>query len=127
MKCNFFLFCDAANATRENKQNLLGVFSNIFAKAAPMIHPTMAIAYEISEVPMVVQSTLQLTITSENGSEVFRTQQVIPSQQVAQPQSIGGVFGINGLQLPTFGRYTAMLHLNGDEVARNEFTVTQIQ
>lgn len=86
----------------------------------------MAVAYEILDVPIITQSTLQLVISADSsGVEVFRAEQIIPTQQASVPQSIGGVFGINGLVLPVFGKYTAVIALNGEEIARNQLSVTQ--
>ncbi|MCM8534668.1 MAG: hypothetical protein NE334_01890 [Lentisphaeraceae bacterium] len=115
MKVEVFSLCDAAT-DQSGKLNILGCFDLICSTAAPVKHPTCAIALRIrfskfEEGP----HSVKITFTNDDGKSIvppmtgdFRIQMAPDAVSFAQNL----VFNMHGLQFPNFGDYSINLHID---------------
>lgn len=122
----FFLFCDAAAITQENKLIAHGIFENLGAKQFPVVHPAMAVVFRI-EGPEVV-----------NGAElVFRIRNVMAEKDIVDVKlplnmahsnnSFQGVLNLVAVHLENAGTYQGILLLNGKQIGVSRLSVSQIK
>ena len=111
---NFFLFCDAAAVTQENKMVAHGIFENLSAQQFPVVHPALAVVFRI-EGPDVL-----------NGAELnFRLKNVMAEKNIVDvkfplnmqvPNNIfQGVLNVVAIQIDNAGVYQGELLLNGKQ------------
>lgn len=125
MKCNFFLFCDAAAATRENKQILHGIFSTINSVAVPATHPMMAVAYELQAVDTTYGADIHFILKEKSTGKIISDVTAKIPSQVTMP-SIGGSFNLANIRMDNFGEYEGELFVNDSLVASNSFQLVKI-
>ena len=122
---SFFLFCDAAAISQENKLIIHGVIENVNATQFPAVHPSMAAVFRIEGPDVVSGAELNLRLRN-----VMNEKDVIDSKfplNLQVPNNIfQGVVNILATQFENSGLYKASLLLNGKEIATTKLTVAQI-
>lgn len=122
----FFLFCDAAAITQDNKIIAHGIFENLSAKQFPVVHPSMAVVFRI-EGPEVVQGA-ELTFRLRNVmAEKDLVDVKLPLNISHGNNSFQGVLNLVAIQLENAGVYQGSLLLNGKQVSVSKLSATQIK
>lgn len=122
----FFLFCDAAAVTQENKMVIHGTFDNLSAQQFPVVHPTMAVVFSIEGQEVVTGA--ELTFRLRN---VKKEKDVIDSKLPLNLQitnfSFQGVLNIVASQFENPGLYQGILLLNGKQIAVTKLNVIELK
>lgn len=122
---NFFLFCDAAAMTRENKMIIHGTFDNIASNQFPVIHPSMTAVFRI-EGPNVVDGA-ELTFRLKNVmAEEDVINQKFPLKLDIANNSFQGIFNIVATQFANPGMYQGILMLDGKQIAATKLNIIKI-
>ncbi|MGR3320223.1 MAG: DUF6941 family protein [Candidatus Anammoxibacter sp.] len=116
MKIEIFTLCDAATNS-DGKLNILGSFSHIFGKEAPITHPLCALAIKL-RFEKIEQGSKRLRISFVNadGKPVIPTLEqtftvnVHPNESTA---NVNLVLLIQQLKLENFGDYSIDLAIDG--------------
>lgn len=125
MKVNFLLFCDAAAITDNAKLILHGVFAQINAVKLPALHPSVAVAFQLEKANLNVGDELRFTLEDLSDHEkIFDN--VITIKEKVENKNIGQIINLVGVPLKNFGEHLGTLFLNGQEIAKSSFEVTQI-
>jgi hypothetical protein len=122
----FFLFCDAAAITQDNKLIAHGIFDNLGAKQFPVVHPSMAAIFRI-EGPEVVDGA-ELTFRLRNVmAEKDLVDAKLPLSMTHANNSFQGVVNLVALQLENAGEYHGILLMNGKQIAVSKLIVGQVK
>jgi len=117
MNLSYFVTCDAAAMTKENKMVLHGIFDTIFAgqepsPEAPVGHPSMAVAFEVVGLPAGKAVTAVLELTHEAGGDpIFRNEGMLVGDGELGKHT--AIFSLNLMRFPRSGKYQIALAIDG--------------
>ena len=129
MNIEAFLLCDAATE-QQGKLNVLGAFSNIYAKKIPIIHPACAIAVRIrfEKIEQGAHSVI-IQIIDEDGNNISpKLEGNISVQARPHHESTGAnlILNIQRLKFEKYGQYRIDLAIDNKLEASLPFNVTEI-
>lgn len=120
MDLRVLLVADYANVTKEDKLNVMGIFTNITARKFPALHPEMWLIAMLSAAPSEYGQTRKVTIKLLNEDATAEVMNW--SQDITIPQGTGGrrveisqIVKLAGLVFPSAGVYQFCLLVDGDE------------
>ena len=122
----FFLFCDAAAITQDNKIIAHGIFENLSAKQFPVVHPSMAVVFRIDG-PEVMNGA-ELTFRIRNimaEKDVLNAK--LPLNMSRENNSFQGVINLVAVNLENPGEYQGILFLNEKQIGILKLNVGQIK
>jgi hypothetical protein len=133
LKVNFAHLCDYASVSREGKLSVMGIFANIFAKEAPIVHGAMHLAFEleIQRAELGRKNLIEIRLAAADGQPLLKVEaeiQVSPKIGVSVPSGtpirVPQVVAFNGVKLPQFGPYSFDIFVNGDHKQGVSFDLT---
>ena len=129
MKLELFTLCDAATADHSGKLNLLGAFDTLFARQAPLTHPSCAVALRMRFDPAEDGThSLELRFVDSDGKPLLQPMKA-PITIVASPDtrthSRNFIVNFQQLRLPAFGEYRIDLFFDGQAVSTHPLYAIQ--
>lgn len=122
VKLNHIILCDAIVDTG-GKVNLLGIFSNIFARTFPTCHPKFAIALNFTGDPL--EHMLALRIIDTSGNEVMPPP---PPLKFRCPEFGEASIGITveNLKINSPGFLTVQVLVDGQKIGEKDLIVSKM-
>ena len=118
MEVTIAVVADAANISRDDKLNLLGVFREIRSPGFPAQHPfmQMVLRFNAGADEFGEQRTLVIVLIDEDGSELGRREGRlrIPPADAGEHAVWDLIVPFANLSFPAAGRYAFRIMLNGD-------------
>lgn len=132
MHVQYVALCDQIILAQDGKPSLIGVFNDIQAAQLPITVPRMAFAARIMFTPDELGRNVkvEVAITDPNGVELGR-----PGGELTLPPAPTGVetiavdlpMQLDMFQIGVFGRFTFLLHIDGQPKAAVQLMVRQGQ
>jgi hypothetical protein len=118
MKINFLHVSDYALVDRTGKLSVMGIFQQIAVHQLPVVHPSLAVAFETRATGSEVGITtpLRLEIVDPDGRKLFQVEGELNNQGHPSPANVilaSHVVGINGLRFQTLGPHAVNIFLAG--------------
>ena len=130
MHVQYVALCDQVILSADGKPSLIGLFNDIQAPALPITVPRMAFAARIlfTTDEAATAHRIEVRITDPAGNELGR-----PGGEVSLPPMPPGLDALavdlplqfDLFEIAAFGRYTFLLHINGNPSAAVQLTVRQ--
>ena len=109
VKVPLAVLCDAANVSREGKLNILGVFSDLWARQFPCTHPslTLVVGLEATYTERG-EHTVDLRLVDADGGELLKLdgQVNVQSPRPGRPIFTQAILQLNNISFPKPGTYT---------------------
>ena len=123
------VLAEAANVSRENTLNILGIFGVIRASAFPARHPAAVLVIQLRARPSERGQPVRVTIRMMDEDKVLAEIEgefVIPSPEGSDDIRINQLFHLRMLVLPKAGEYAFHILVNGDEKATVPFRALEM-
>jgi hypothetical protein len=129
MEVALALLADAANATANNKLNVLGVFGNINPPMLPHRHPSMTLVlkFDADSVEGDTDKNIQIVLVDPDGRELNRLEiqgHVPPGRVPGAPIEMIMQVSMNGLKFERAGPHAFVVLVNGETKKRVPLNVT---
>ena len=131
MHLQYVVLCDQVIIANDNKPSLIGILNDLQTTAVPVNIPRLSFAARIL---FTADETgrphrVEVGITDPSGKEIGR-----PGGDISLPNVAGGVDSIavdlplqfDMLELPSIGRYTFLLHIDGTALGAAQLNVRQV-
>jgi hypothetical protein len=131
MHLQYVVLCDQVIIANDGKPSLIGILNDLQTSAVPVNVPRLAFAARIlfttDETGM--SHRVEVAITDPSGKEIGR-----PGGDITLPDSPTGVDSIavdlplqfDLLELTSVGRYTFLLHIDGEALGAAQLNVRQV-
>ena len=127
MEIKQIILADYANVSREGKLNVLGIFSNISARAFPVVHPQMVliINWEAGKTEAGKAKKLEIQLVDDDGKLVMGVggEVLIPDGRAGHVTKGHYLVPIMGLRFDKAGEFAFHVSVNGDEKGSAELEV----
>ncbi len=130
MELRIAALADYASLSSDQKLNIMGVFSTLFAPAAPVTHPQIYLVFQIDfDSAEAGQKDIKIVIQDDDGHEIVRMGGpiVIGRPQPGRTATYSQVVQFTGVTFPHFGTYEFSILINDRVEGQVPLTVTQIQ
>ena len=131
MHVQYVALCDQVILGNDGRPSLIGVFNDLSAPALPVTIPRLAFAARIMFTADETGRSRQLEVIvrDPSGAEIGR-----PSGELALPAAPRGTDSLavdipiqfDLFEVASFGRYTFLLHLDGQATAAVQLSVRQV-
>lgn len=124
----FLLFAQAINFSTDRRLNIMGEFTFLDAPKVPSLLPALNVAFRLTGLPdsMARERVVVVRVHAPDGSELVRNEATIDAElpevlerakrEDLQAQ-ITSSLSFLGLVIPTYGRYSVHLDVDGAEIA----------
>ncbi len=126
MQIRIAVLADYASISLGDKLNVLGIFSNIFARSEPVVHSQMQLVMQFEFDPSEAgKKDVRVVLTDEGGQELLQMggSIVVPRVPPGQSSTVNQIIVLNNTNLPHFGRYEFRATVNGRLEATIPLTV----
>ena len=117
MNVRIAVLADFASITNDNKLNILGVFTDLFATKVPAVHPQMQLVTVLEfDSTEAGDKDLKLVLVDEDGREVFSISGILRVERGSAGRQVitHQIFNFNNLTFPKYGEYEFVILINGD-------------
>jgi hypothetical protein len=114
LKADYFLLCDYAMLSQNNKLSIIGIFDRVFAAKLPAQHQKMVIVVTITGKPYS-KHELQIIVKNPFDSEVLPTGPARISVMVGENGKANIIFELLNVVLKDYGAYKIQL-MDGDTI-----------
>jgi len=131
MHLQYVVLCDQVIIANDGKPSLIGIINDLQSTAIPVNVPRIAFA---SRILFTADETgrdhrVEVAITDPSGKEIGR-----PGGDISLPRVADGVDSIavdlplqfDMMELTSTGRYTFLLHIDGDPLGAAQLNVRQV-
>jgi hypothetical protein len=128
---SYLLVADYANITREDKLNVMGIFSNINAHHFPAIHPEMYLVAQLTAGPFEYGRDCEITVKliDEDATQDlinFKVSGVVPSGERGQKVKLNHFLRLVNIRFPRPGTYEFCILVDNDTKGSLPIEVNQI-
>lgn len=127
METKIAVLADYANVTKEDKLNLLGLFTKINAPALPWVHPQMqlVVVFEAGPPEWETRKQIEIKLLDADGAEkwALRGEQKLPKGEAGRPVTLNLILALNNLRFETAGDYSFAVLVAGETKATVPFQV----
>ncbi|MBI3741700.1 MAG: hypothetical protein HY257_08095 [Chloroflexi bacterium] len=130
MRLKLATLCDYASVSEGGKLNILGIFSNIWARSAPITHALMYLVAQMEfDFLEVGQKQFRVVLVDEDGKETLNLggEMNVPQATSAEPANVNQIFVFNNTTFPKFGDYEFQVSVNGETCAQISLRVLQMR
>lgn len=125
------ILADYANVSREGKLNVLGIFTQIFVRAFPVVHAQMQliVSWQAARAESGKAKKLEVQLVDEDGKKLFTVggEFVVPEGQPGRIISGNHIMGFNGVKFEKPGQHAFHVLFNDDLKGSATCDVIQIQ
>jgi hypothetical protein len=131
MHLQYVVLCDQVIIANDGKPSLIGILNEIQTNAVPVNVPRLAFAARIlfTTDETGVSHRVDVAITDPSGKEIGR-----PGGDISLPRAPSGVDSIavdlplqfDLFELASTGRYTFLLHIDGEAIGAAQLNVRQV-
>jgi len=119
VEVTFLQVADYANITKDDKLNVMGLFSNISVNAFPSVHPEMYLVAQLraSAAEYGRQIKLSVKLLNEDATEQlvgFEAPMTVPTGQRGQPMTMNITLRLVNTQFASPGTYEFSLLIDND-------------
>ncbi len=130
MKTKLAVLADYASVTETGKLNIMGIFSSIWARAAPITHPQMHLVVQFEfDFSDLAQKPFRVALVDEDGKEIVSVAGEIqpPPTSGFDGANVNQIFVFNNTTFPHFGAYEFRVEVDGEEKALVPVRVAQMK
>ena len=130
MHIQYVVLCDQVILGGDGKPSLIGIFNDIQAPAVPLTIPRLAFVARIlfTADELGESKRVEILLTDPDGNELGR-----PGGELALPAAPPGLDSLavdiplqfDLFEVPAFGRYTFLLHVDGSPAAAVQLAVRE--
>ncbi len=116
MQVRIAVLADYASISLGDKLNVLGIFSNILARAEPVVHPQMQLVMQFEfDSTEAGKKNVQILLQDEAGQDLLAMNGEIGVPRILHGESatINQILLLNNTNFPKFGHYEFRVILNG--------------
>ena len=129
MQVRIAVLADFASISEGNKLNILGIFTNIFAKKTPAVQPQMQLVtmFEFDGTE-TGDRNLKIVLVDEDGGEIFSISGVMSIERGPAGRStlLHQILNFNNMVFPKFGGYEFKILLDGNIVSNIPLNVLEV-
>ncbi|MBI3912893.1 MAG: hypothetical protein HY327_01660 [Chloroflexi bacterium] len=128
MKTKIAVLADYASVSEGGKLNILGIFSNIMARTAPITHAQMHLVVQFEfDFSEAGQKDFRVRLMDLDGKEIVNLagQLQIPQPSGFETANINQIFVFNNTTFPQFGEY--VFEVLVDDAIKAEIPVRVMQ
>lgn len=117
MQVRIAALADYTNITAENKLNILGIFSQLYAPGVPARHPSMQLVVQFAFEPSETgKKRIKILLQDADGGQVLslETPMEVPPAPGPDPVVLNQVLVLQDVIFPRFGSYEFAIELNGE-------------
>ncbi len=130
MRLKLATLCDYASVSESGKLNILGIFSSIWARTAPITHTQMhlVVQFEFDFLDRG-KKEMQVALVNEDGKEIMKIggQLDVPPTSGIESANVNQIFVFNNTTFPQFGEYEFRVLLDDETQAVVPVRVEQMQ
>jgi hypothetical protein len=128
MRVRIAVLADYASISIGDKLNILGIFSNIVARAEPIVHPQMqlVVQFEFDSVE-AGKKDVKIVLQDEDGKDILtvRGEINVPRSPHGGPSMVNQILVLNSTNFPKFGSYEFRVLINDRTEAEIPLTVSR--
>lgn len=116
MQVRMAVLADYASLSLGDKLNVLGIFSNILARAEPIVHAQMQLVIQFEfDASETGKKNVRIMMQDEAGHELVNMngEIVVPRLPHGESATINQILLLNNTNFPRFGRYEFRVVVNG--------------
>ncbi len=116
MQVRIAVLADYASISLGDKLNVLGIFSNILARAEPVMHPQMQLVMQFEfDATEAGKKNIRITLQDEAGKELvaMNGEVMVPRVPRGESATINQILQLNNTNFPRFGHYEFHVVVNG--------------
>jgi hypothetical protein len=131
MHLQYVVLCDHVIIANDGKPSLIGIFNELQTPSVPVHLPRVAFASRVlfTEDETGRSYRIEVSITDPSGTELSR-----PGGEVTLPSLRPGIDSLavdlplqfDMLELPSPGRYTFLLHVDGKPLGATQLTLREV-
>jgi len=125
MHLQYVVLCDQVIIANDGKPSLIGILNDLQTTAVPVNVPRLAFAARILFTADETGRShrVEVGITDPSGKEIGR-----PGGDISLPGAPPGVdsIAVDLLELTSTGRYTFLLHIDGEALGASQLNVRQV-
>jgi len=130
MDVRLALLADYANISREGKLNVMGVFSRIWTKEVPAVHPEMQLVFRLEAGPAErgQEKSVEVKLLDADGNTVqhLTGPLAIPNETPQPMFQIDQILKLTNVVFEKYGAYRFDILVNGETKATVEFSVERL-
>ncbi len=129
MEVRIAVLADFASFTADQKLNILGVFRQIYALQAPIIHPQFKVVFQLEfNSSEGGEKQIKIELVDEDGAEMLSISAKLRVESMPDGRAslINQILDFAGFTFPKFGDYDFRIVLDGITVCVIPLTVAQI-
>jgi 4-aminobutyrate aminotransferase-like enzyme len=130
MRIRIAVLADYASISLGDKLNVLGIFSNIFARAEPVVHPQMQLVLQFEfDASEAGKKNARIILQDDDGRELLSMngEIAVPRAPHGEPIVVNQILLLNNTNFPQFGHYEFAVLLNGRLEATLPLTVRKAE
>ncbi len=130
MQVRIAVLADYASISLGDKLNVLGIFSNILARAEPVIHSQMQLVLQFEfDAAEAGKKNVRIMMLDETGKDLYTMngEIVVPHLPQGETATINQILLLNNTNFPRFGRYEFRVVVNGRLEVTIPLTVRQAE
>ncbi len=129
MRLKLATLADYANVSDGGKLNIMGIFSNILARTAPVTHGILYLVVQFEfDFLEVGKKLFRVVLVDEDGKEMVNLagEIVVPSATGIESSNVNQIFVFNNTAFPKFGDYEFHVLIDGEVHAAVPLRVMQM-
>ncbi len=130
MQVRIAVLADYASISLGDKLNVLGIFSNIMARAEPVVHPQMQLVMQFEFDPTEAgKKSVWIALQDEAGNDLLTMngEIAVPRLPHGESATVNQILLLNNTNFPKFGRYEFQVVINGRREATIPLTVRKAE
>ncbi len=130
MHIRIAVLADYASISLGDKLNVLGIFSNIFARAEPIVHAQMQLVLQFEfDASEAGKKSARIILQDDDGRELLSMngEITVPRAPHGEPAVVNQILLLNNTSFPKFGHYQFEVLLNGRLEATIPLTVRKAE
>ncbi len=130
MQVRIAVLADYASISLGDKLNVLGIFSNILARAEPVVHSQMQLVMQFEfDSTEAGKKNVQILLQDQEGQELLQMngEIAVPRLPRGESATINQILLLNNTNFPKFGQYEFRVVINGRLEATIPLTVRKAE
>ncbi len=130
MQVRIAVLADYASISLGDKLNVLGIFSNILARAEPVVHSQMQLVMQFEfDSTEAGKKNVQILLQDQEGHELLQMngEIAVPRLPRGESATINQILLLNNTNFPKFGHYEFRVVINGRLEATIPLTVRKAE
>lgn len=131
IKLNFAHLCDMAFLSQEGKVNIIGIFKTIFSHNLPTVHPkfSVVVSFLVSNGSQGNHGVKIRMVKSGESKSIMPDLSFnfeINDSMISKDGEMNFIADAAGVNFESYGDYEILIILDGNEIKKIPFSVTQV-